>query len=72
MADLLDRVLAAAFRAEARSSSDSDVKLFAEKELPTLEDHLKAAQNANRQVATSGHAAARTRGRKNVSAPLTL
>ncbi len=34
----------ALFQREAKSGKDSDVKTFAEKTLPTLQDHLKQAQ----------------------------
>jgi putative membrane protein len=42
------------FRLEARSGKDADVKAWAAKTLPTLEEHLKLAQEANRAVGTSG------------------
>ncbi|HZP48635.1 MAG TPA: DUF4142 domain-containing protein [Vicinamibacterales bacterium] len=42
------------FRHESTSGSDPDVKSFAAKTLPTLEDHLKLAQDANKAVGTSG------------------
>ena len=42
------------FRMEARSGKDADVKGWAAKTLPTLEEHLKLAQNTNRAAATSG------------------
>jgi putative membrane protein len=42
------------FKHESMSGSDPDVKQFATKTLPTLEDHLKMAQDANRAVGTSG------------------
>lgn len=42
------------FRVESKSGRDADVKAFAAKTLPTLEDHLKLAQDANRAVGTSG------------------
>ena len=42
------------FRMESRSGKDADVKAWAGKTLPTLEDHLKMAQDANRAVGTSG------------------
>jgi putative membrane protein len=41
-------------RAHARSSADADVKAWAAKTLPTVEEHLKLAQNTNRAVGTSG------------------
>ena len=42
------------FRHESTAGSDPDVKQFAAKTLPTLEDHLKLAQDANKAVGTSG------------------
>jgi putative membrane protein len=42
------------FRMEANSGQDPDVKAFAAKTLPTLEEHLKMARDANRAVGTSG------------------
>ncbi len=42
------------FRHESTSGTDPDVKSFAAKTLPTLEDHLKLAQDANKAVGTSG------------------
>lgn len=44
----------AAFRTESKSGKDADVKAFAAKTLPTLEEHLKQAQDANKAVGTSG------------------
>ena len=46
-----------AFRTESTSGKDADVKAFASKTLPTLEEHLKLAQETNRAVGTSGTAA---------------
>jgi len=43
-----------AFRMESKSGKDADVKAFAAKTLPTLEEHLKQAQEAHRAVGTSG------------------
>jgi putative membrane protein len=43
-----------AFRMESKSGKDADVKAWAAKTLPTLEEHLKMAQDANRAVGTSG------------------
>ena len=40
------------FRMEARSGKDADVKGWAAKTLPTLEDHLKVAQTTNTAVGT--------------------
>jgi putative membrane protein len=42
------------FKMESRSGADPDVKAWAAKTLPTLEDHLKMAREANGAVATSG------------------
>jgi putative membrane protein len=42
------------FQYEARSGADSDVRGFASKTLPTLQDHLKMAESTDGAVATSG------------------
>jgi putative membrane protein len=42
------------FRTESKSGKDSEVKEWASKTLPTLEDHLKLAQDDERAVGTSG------------------
>jgi len=42
------------FRMESKSGKDADVKSWASKTLPTLEDHLKMAQSTNSAVGTSG------------------
>jgi putative membrane protein len=42
------------FRTESKSGRDADVKAWASKTLPTLEEHLKLAQDTNRAVGTSG------------------
>jgi putative membrane protein len=45
----------AAFRTESKSGKDPDVKAWASKTLPTLEEHLKLVQDLNRSaVGTSG------------------
>ena len=45
----------AAFRAESKNGKDSDVKAWAGKTLPTLEEHLKMVQDLSRDsVGTSG------------------
>ena len=44
----------AEFRTESRSGKDPDVKAWATKTLPTLEEHLKLARDANGAVGTSG------------------
>ena len=48
------RKAVSAFRTESNSGKDPDVKQWAAKTLPTLEEHLKQAQDANRVVGTSG------------------
>jgi putative membrane protein len=45
----------AEFRKEASSGKDADIKGFAGKTLPTLEDHLKMAQDTNAKVAGAAH-----------------
>lgn len=47
------------FQYEARSGADPDVRSFASKTLPTLQDHLKMAETTNGAVATSGSKTAR-------------
>jgi putative membrane protein len=42
------------FKKESTSGKDPDVKAWAGKTLPTLEEHLKQARDANRAVGTSG------------------
>jgi putative membrane protein len=42
------------FRHESTMAKDPEIKSFAAKTLPTLEEHLKLAQDANRAVGTSG------------------
>jgi len=42
------------FRTESKSGKDADVKAWAGKTLPTLEQHLKQAEDANKAVGTSG------------------
>ena len=44
----------AAFRMESKSGKDPEVKAWAAKTLPTLEEHLKMAREANGAVGTSG------------------
>jgi putative membrane protein len=44
----------AEFKTESRSGKDPDVKAWASKTLPTLEEHLKLAQDTNKAVGTSG------------------
>src|SRR4051812_7632270 len=42
------------FRMESQPGSDPDVKAFASKTLPTLESHLKLAQDDGKALGTSG------------------
>jgi putative membrane protein len=42
------------FKMEAKSGADPDVKAWAAKTLPTLEEHLKMAREASGAVGTSG------------------
>lgn len=42
------------FRMEAKSGKDADVKGWAAKTLPTLEEHLRLAQSTHSAVGTSG------------------
>jgi putative membrane protein len=42
------------FRHESTAGQDPDIKSFAAKTLPTIEEHVKLAQEANRAVGTSG------------------
>jgi putative membrane protein len=44
----------AEFRMESRSGKDPELKAWATKTLPTLEEHLKMARDANGAVGTSG------------------
>lgn len=44
----------AAFKMEATSGKDADVKAWAAKTLPTLEEHLKMARETNGAVGTAG------------------
>lgn len=44
----------AAFRKEAKSGKDPDLKAFASKTLPTLEEHLKLAKDAAAKVGAEG------------------
>jgi putative membrane protein len=42
------------FKTESKYGADADIKSWASNTLPTLETHLKMAQDANRAVGTSG------------------
>ena len=48
------------FRKEAKSAKDPDVKAFAAKALPTLEEHLKLAQDTDKAVRSGGKEPAKT------------
>jgi putative membrane protein len=48
------RKAVAAFKKESTSGKDPDVKAWAEKTLPTIEDHLKMAQDIARNVGVVG------------------
>src|SRR2546425_252435 len=45
------------FKREAKGAKDPDLKAWAGKTLPTLEDHLKAAQDVQAQVKSAPRAA---------------
>ena len=45
----------AAFRREASSAQDADVKAWAGRTLPTLEEHLKMVRELERQVVATGN-----------------
>jgi putative membrane protein len=63
------RKAVALFRTESKSGTDPDVKSFASKTLPTLEEHLKQAQEANKAVGTSGAAQKGTKSTKGTKNP---
>lgn len=48
------RKVAESFRTEATSGQDADLKAWVTKTLPTIEEHLKLAQDTNRAVGTAG------------------
>jgi len=48
------RAVVAEFKKESMSAKDPDVKAWAAKTLPTIEEHLKLAQDATKAVGTSG------------------
>jgi len=56
----------AEFKKEAAHGHDPDVKAFASKTLPTLEEHLKLASETRKAVGTSGSQAARKVGWRRV------
>ncbi len=49
------------FKHMSTSATDPDVKSFAAKTLPTLEEHLKQAQETNKAVGTSGTKTSKTK-----------
>lgn len=51
-----------AFRKAAKSASDPDVKAFAERTLPTLEEHLAEVKQLQTQVASGDAGSGRTAG----------
>src|SRR5207253_1949016 len=48
------RTVAAAFRTESKTGKDPEVKAWAEKTLPTIEEHLKLAQDTAKDVGAVG------------------
>jgi putative membrane protein len=56
------------FEKQAKSAKDTDLKSFAEKTLPTLQEHLKLAESVNDAV-KSGKASMSTSGTQAASAP---
>ena len=48
------RKVANEFRHESQIGKDPDIKAFASKTLPTIEEHLKLAEDTNKAVGTSG------------------
>jgi len=48
------RKVVESFQTEAKSGQDADLKAWVTKTLPTIEEHLKLAQDTNRAVGTSG------------------
>jgi putative membrane protein len=48
------RAVVTEFKKESTMAKDPDIKAWAAKTLPTIEEHLKLAQDANHAVGTSG------------------
>jgi putative membrane protein len=48
------RTVVDSFRMESKSGDDADLKAWVNKTLPTIEEHLKMAQDTNRAVGTAG------------------
>jgi len=57
------------FRTESQSGKDPEIKAWAAKTLPTLEEHLKQAQDTNKAVGTSGSTPAKSKGTKGTKEP---
>ena len=57
----------AEFRKQAKSAKDPEVKAFAEKTLPTLEGHLKLAQETDKAVRGGGKVASNTAPKGNTT-----
>ncbi len=55
-----------AFKHESTAGKDPEIKSWASKTLPALEEHLKQAQDASHAVGTSGAAGSRTTGTRGV------
>jgi len=55
------------FKKESTSGKDPDVKAWASKTLPTLEEHLKEAQNTTKAVGTSGTMSKKSKSAKGTS-----
>ena len=56
------RMVVNEFKKESTTGKDDDVKAWASKTLPTIEEHLKMAQDTNKAVGTSGSTTARKKG----------
>jgi putative membrane protein len=55
------RKVASEFKRESTAGKDPDVKAFASKTLPTVEEHLKLAQDTTKAVGTTGTKPAKTK-----------
>jgi putative membrane protein len=54
----------ASFKRESQTGKDAEIKAFAAKTLPTLEDHLKMAQTTDHEVVSISPAKAKTAAKK--------
>jgi putative membrane protein len=54
----------AGFKSESQAGKDADIKAFAAKTLPTVEDHLKMAKNTDNQVVSTSPARGKTTPKK--------